>query len=133
MTPSTVCVFPGTNVSLYCALPESSIIWRNAEFGEKLISVDQTRANLGRHIQLYFVSVYYNQDTREMCTFSNATINNFPKSLDGLSITCEANAPNSKNSLQVFMTISAIGKTNHLVCLYSSFSTMANCFREPGY
>ena len=105
MAPSTVCVFPGTNVDIYCALPVSTVTWSNAKFGVNSTSVYEKKAILGPDINLCFIDIKSN--AQEICANSSAIIQNFPKSLDGLDITCRAN--NLAKTLQVFV-ITVIGK-----------------------
>ena len=106
MAPSTACVFPGTDVSIYCALPDSTVTWSNAQFGMNWTSIFQKKAILGPDIHLWFIDV--KSDAQQTCANSSAMIQNIPKSLDGLDITCRANTM-VKTSSQVFL-ITVIGK-----------------------
>ena len=106
MAPSTVCVVAGTDVSIYCALPDSTVTWSSAQFGVSASSIFQKKANLGPDIDLCFIGVNYN--TLPTCANASALIQNIPKSLDGLNITCKAN--NLAKTSQVFV-ITVIGKT----------------------
>ena len=107
IAPTTVCALPGTDVSIYCALPDSTVTWSNADFGVIIVSIIREKANLGPHdIRLCFIGI--NATTQPPCANASAMIQNISKSLDGLNITCMAN--NLARTSQVFV-ITVIGKT----------------------
>ena len=112
LVPNIICLLPGTDVTIYCALPDSSVTWANAELGSEGTSTHAEKANLGPDIQLCFISVEHNQDRDQTCTNASATINNVPKTLDGFNVTCATNTKDTKVS-KLFV-ISVIGKTNDI-------------------
>ena len=105
MAPSTVCVVAGTDVSIYCALPDSTVSWSNAQFGLSITSVFQKKANLGPDIHLCFIDIKNN--AQQLCANSSAMVQNVPKSFDGLDIACKAST--LVTTSKVFV-ITVIGK-----------------------
>ena len=127
MAPSTVSVLAGTDVSIYCALPDSTVTWSSAQFGVSATSIFQKKANLGPDIRLRFIGVNYS--TQPPCANASAMIQNISKSLDGLNITCRAN--NLAETSHVFV-ITVIGKTYKTttmrVCPFNYIATLDKLF-----
>ena len=112
-----MCLLPGPDVSIYCALPDTSVTWSNAQFGSKGVATFVAEENLSPDIQLRFISFAPNQEGGQPCANASATINNVPKTLDGLDITCAANIQ-GKNVSKLFL-INVIGEKNcQCVCSF---------------
>ena len=126
MAPNTVCLWPGDDVNIYCAVPDSSVTWSSTEFGVITTSTHQKKVTLGPDIQLCFIR--FENTMQEICANASATITNIPQSLDGLDITCKANTKNTKFS-KVFV-INVIGKVNQHLCLHFQVAMFDNCLQE---
>ena len=115
-TTSTLCVLRGSDIIIYCAVPDSSVGWISSQFGTELLSLHNTKDQLGPDIQLKFVGVVESSVfTSDICVNASATVNNVKKSLDGLNLTCSNVSPQETVSYK--FTIRVIGKKNSLVFL----------------
>ena len=104
-----MCLYPGTDVTLYCALPDSSVTWSRDENEVKTVSPLAVKDTLYPDIQLCYISgVDSNQGNSQLCVNASATINSVPKTLDGFEVTCATNVKEGKMS-KTFV-IGVIGK-----------------------
>ena len=109
---NTVCLLPGKNVTLNCALPDIIIVWSNPDTGKQQpIHSGVCYADLGSDIHLQLDSFVYDLSTSYLCTRASATILNIARELNGLELTCST-IPHSQ-CLSIFnstFVISVIGK-----------------------
>ena len=104
-----MCLYPETDVTVYCALPDSSVTWSSGENGVKIVSRHAEKEILCPDIQLCFISIDESyQGTSQHCVNASATINSVPKTLDGLEVACATSA--SEGKVSKTFVIGVIGK-----------------------
>ena len=116
ITSKVTCLLSGSDIIIYCAVPDSSVVWSNADLGTRPISNNAEKEILGPDIQLCFISIENNEGTNPPCTNASAAINNVSKTLDKLDIVCATTEILGKVVSQLF-TLRVIGKKN---CQYVS-------------
>ena len=105
---NTFCVMPGSDVRIYCAVPDSSVTWTNVEYGTEVISRYTSEVEFGPVFELNFIR-FENASTStfDICANASATVNNIEKYLDGLNVTCSTAI---LNEMSYFFEINVIGK-----------------------
>ena len=103
----TVCLLPGKDVTLFCALPDAYVIWSSPDLGMQEIHGSSAFGMLGSKIQLEYNSF----DANSMCIRTRATIVDIDKTMNGLEITCATFlfAP-CRSIFSTTFTVNVIGK-----------------------
>ena len=112
LTVITLCVLPGNDVRIYCAVPDSSVTWINLEYGTEATSNFKRDVEFGP-VNLHFIGL---EGSGNICANSSATVDNIQKPVDGLNVTCSTSTSGQSSYL---FEINVIGERMSLIkCVY---------------
>ena len=108
---NTVCLLPGKDVTIKCALPDSIAVWSSPHLGKQEIHSNMTNGVLGSAIELQHDSFELNLNTSYICTRARAIILNIEKELNGLELTCSTiNHAECQSIFSSTFMVNVIGK-----------------------
>ena len=117
---NNVCVLPGKDVTLNCALPDSILVWSSPELGQQEIHSSTPSGDLDFDVQLQLDNFVYDLNTSYICVRARATILDIDEALNELELTCSTTSYDQCQSIfsSTFM-ISVIGEQFKWACTCS--------------